>query len=263
MPTSLLAIQAPEFRDSSREGIDEIDRYICMHFTQGLRPSDTLYRFGYPGCYLLVLAGTSVEGAEVVRKRLARRAGYATSERVGPLEFFATGPDAEAPDLLSLVERVAKRFRDRSPLTVDGDCPVQVPEAGRVEDGDAFVRRLRMEVSLAKRNDFPLHVVGITSESNAIELGQLARHVLEVGTNLRPTDGVYAIAPNQAVLVLPYTGSEEAATVAHRLVQAVRARDPDAPYGALETHVMGLGQPHKDAASFLQALTRQGGPHAG
>ena len=86
---------------------------------------------------------------------------------------------------------------------------------------------------------------------------------VEAGTTLRPTDGVYAMSANQAVLILPNTGSEEAATVAHRLVQAVRARDPDAAYGHIETQVMTLGQPHKDAASFLQALARQGGPHVG
>ncbi|MHC4959007.1 MAG: hypothetical protein ACYTGN_11600 [Planctomycetota bacterium] len=261
VPTSLLAIQAPEFDDTTREGLDELDRYLCMHFTQGLRPSDSLYRFGYAGCYLLVLAGTGVEGAEVVRKRMQRRADYAPSDRIGPLEFFATGPDAEAPDLGSLVERVAKHFRDRSPMALDGTCPVKVATRGRVGGADEFVRRLRLEVSLAKRNGFPLFVVGIASETDAADPDQLARHVLEAGHTLRPTDGVFATGPNQAVLLLPNTGSEEAATVAHRLVQAVRARDPHASYGHIETRVMALGQPHKDAASFLQALARQGGTH--
>jgi GGDEF domain-containing protein len=223
-----------------------------------MRPSDALYRFGYPGCYLLVLAGTAVEGAEVVRQRLLRRVDYSPTKGVGPIEIFAAGPDAETPDLLSLVDKIAGRFRDASPLALGGSCPVEVaqePKAGAV---DAFIRRLRMETSLAVRNGFALHLVGITADTPGdVDAMLLARHVHEAGLRaLRPTDGVYALGPHQAVIILPCTAEEEAATVAHRLVQAVRARDPDAAYGSVETQVLGLGDPHPDVASFLEALGR-------
>ena len=42
--------------------------------------------------------------------------------------------------------------------------------------------------------------------------------------------------------------------VAHRIVTTLRERDPEAPYGDLETQVLGLGPIHPDAASFLSAL---------
>ena len=165
-----------------------------------------------------------------------------------------------APDLLSLVERVAKGFRDATGLPLEGACPVHVPDNPAVASVDAFLHRLRMETSLAVRNSFHLHVVGITAErSESVEPGLLARHVQEAGrSTLRPTDGVYAVGAHRCVVILPCTDSEEAATVAHRMVQAVRARDPDAAYGNVETQVLGLGEPHTDADSFLRALDARG-----
>jgi hypothetical protein len=257
--TSFLTIQATDWKDATREGIDALDRFILMHFTTGLRPSDGIYRFGYPGCYLLVLAGTTREGAEVVRTRLERRISY-TPSPVGAIEILATGPDAEAPDLGSLVARVAKGYRERSKLPLDARCPVSIAERIEAEDLNAFLRRLKMETSLAVRNGFDLHVVGISAEaSEQAGPGILARHVVDVGEQtLRPTDGVYMIGQYQCSIILPCTNGEEAATVAHRLATLVRARDPKAPYGQIETQVLGLGPSHPDAGSFLTALARRG-----
>jgi len=260
VPTSFLAIQAVQCRDSSPEGAETVDRYIQMHFTGGLRPSDEIFRFGYPGCFLLVLAGTTVEGAEVVRTRLLRRVDYSPSREVGSIEIFASGPDAEAPDLLSLTERVATRFRERSALPLEAACPIRVPAAIEIGGIPEFLRRLRMETSLATRNGFDLHVVGIhASGPAAAGPDLLARHVHAAGVRvLRSTDGVFGIGSGQCAVVLPCTDSEQAATVAHRLVTAVRARDSDTPYGDLETQVLSLGTSHPDATSFLRALAGKG-----
>lgn len=263
VPASFLAIQAAEWKDTSREGVDVVDRYVLSHFTGGLRPSDSLYRFGYPGCYLLVLAGTTVEGAEAVRARLRRRLEYSSRKEVGRIDVFATGPDAEAPDLLSLAGRVAKRFREQSALPLEGKCPVQLPRETRIGNIDAFLRRLRMEASLAARNGFDLHVVGISADVGGDDDARaardvLARHLREVGDRvLRSTDGVYSIGPGHCAVVLPSTADEDAALVAHRLVHALRERDPQAPYGDLETQVLGFGPVHPDATSFLEALARR------
>jgi len=258
--TSFLTIQATDWSDATREGIDALDRFMLMHFTTGLRPSDGIYRFGYPGAYLLVLAGTALKGAEVVRTRLERRVSYTTSP-VGTIEIRATGPDDEAPDIQSLLARVARGFRDRSKLALDARCPVSIAERIEAEDLNAFLRRLKMETSLAVRNSLDLHVVGISAESSEqAGPGILARHVVEVGEQtLRPTDGVYMIGQYQCAVILPCTNGEEAATVAHRLATLVRARDPSAAYGQIETQVLGLGPNHPDAGSFLTALARRAG----
>ncbi|HEX5138525.1 MAG TPA: hypothetical protein VFY93_16245 [Planctomycetota bacterium] len=259
VPTSFLTVQATDWKDATREGIDALDRFVLMHFTTGLRPSDAIYRFGYPGAYLLVLAGTSLQGAEVVRTRLERRIAY-TPSAFGAIEIVATGPDAEAPDIMSLIGRCAKNFRERSRLPLEARCPVAVPGHIEAEDLNAFLRRLKMETSLAVRNGLDLHVVGISAESSEqAGPGILARHVVEVGDQtLRPTDGVYMIGQYQCSVILPCTNGEEAATVAHRLATLVRARDPSAPYGQIETQVLGLGPTHPDAGSFLTALARRG-----
>ena len=43
--------------------------------------------------------------------------------------------------------------------------------------------------------------------------------------------------------------------VAHRIVTGLRDRDAHAPYGDLETRVMGLGPSNPDAGSFLKAFS--------
>jgi hypothetical protein len=259
VPTSVLGIQATGWTDTSLEGIDRLDRHVRSVFAGGLRPSDALYRFGYPGCYLLVLAGTAIEGAEVVKARLLRRVDYTPDSGVGAIDLFASGPDAEAPDLMTLAGRIAGRFRSASSLPLQGECPVPVPDPNRVGAIDGFARRVRMETSLAVRNGFELHVVGVTAEvESAASAGLLARHIEDVGVDiLRPTDGLYAIGPHHCAVVLPCTGEEEAAAAAHRLVLAVRRRDPDAMYGHLETQVLALGPNHPDGLSFLEALARK------
>ncbi|MHC4974227.1 MAG: hypothetical protein ACYTG3_18050, partial [Planctomycetota bacterium] len=259
VPTSFLTIQATEWKDATPEGIEKVDRYVLGSFTSGLRPSDALYRFGYPGCYLLMLAGTTVQGAEVVRTRLMRRIEYSTSLPVGMIDIAATGPDVEAPDLISLADRVSARFRRFSSLPLEGRCPIDVPDQVEVGDVAAFMRRLRLETSLAVRNGFDLYVAGISADRREdVQTGLLARHVLQAGAQtLRPTDGVYTIGPYHCAIILPCTNGEEAATVVHRVATLVRSRDPNAPYGALETQVLGLGPTHPDAASFLSALARR------
>jgi GGDEF domain-containing protein len=259
VPTSFLAIQATEWLDASGEGVGILDRYVLTHFTSGLRPSDGIYRFGYPACYLLVLPGTTIEGAEMVRTRLLRRVEFSPVTGIGNIEVFATGPDVEAPDLLSLAERVAGRFRRFSGLPLEGKCPIEVPDNARPGRLDEFLRRLRMEASLAVRNGFDLHVVSVSATGADLDdSGLLARHVHDAGKRtLRPTDGVYSIGPRHVAILLPCTDPAEAKTVAGRIVDAVRERDPSAPYGAIETDVLGLGASHPDAGSFLQALAKR------
>ncbi len=258
VPTSFLVIQATEWTDATREGRDVLDHFVLTHFTGGMRPSDALFAFGYPGCYLLVLSGTTIEGAEVVRQRLTRRIEYSASKTVGTVEIAAMGPDTESPDLVSLIERVADRFRRFSTLPLDRDCPVTIPESTRCGNIEEFIRRLRLETSLATRNGFDFHVVGISAEFiSESDADLLARHVHDAGLRvLRPTDGVYVVGRQHCSILLPNTDGEQAATIAHRLVTAARERDPDAPYGDMETQVLSLGAHHPDASSLLLALSR-------
>jgi len=203
-----------------------------------------------------VLAGTSVSGAEVVKSRLLRRIDYASSDAVGPVEIFASGPDADAPDLVSLVERVAKRLRANSVLALEGNCPVKVPDQGEVLGQADLVRRLRMEVSLALRHSIDLNAVAIRVRGAAPgAIGTLARHLSEAGRSmLRATDGIYEVDPECIAIVMPSTRADEAATLSHRIVQALRERDTAAIYGDVETAVISLDSVNSDAHAMLLAL---------
>jgi GAF domain-containing protein len=254
--TSFLAIQLTQWSDASREGRLAADRFAAEQFTGGLRPSDNLYRFGYPGCYLLVLAGTDAEGAGIVRDRLLRRVEFAATRAIGPVDIFATGPDADAPDLVSLAERVATRFRSQATLPLEGGCPIDVPDRGEPGTRAELLTRLRMEVSLAVRNKTPLQVVGFRTNARDVVVSvTLARHLSEVGTRLlRATDGVYLAQQGRAAIVMPVTGADEARALANRLVAALRVRDPHATYGSLETYVVGLDDAHPDVHAILESI---------
>jgi len=256
VPTSFLAIQLSTLTDTTRDGLETADRFIASHFTTGLRPSDNIYRFGYPGCYLLVLAGTSVSGAEVVKSRLLRRIDYTASDSIGPVEIFASGPDVDAPDLVSLVGRVAERLRGNSVLALEGQCPVKVPEHGEVLGPADLVRRLRMEVSLALRHSLDFNAVAIRVHGDRPgAIGTLARHLSEAGdAMLRATDGIYEVDPDCIAIVMPSTRADEAATLSHRIVQALRERDTAAIYGDVETAVISLNTVNPDAHAMLLAL---------
>jgi len=256
VPTSFLAIQFTSLTDTTTEGTEKTDRFVASNFTTGLRPSDNVYRFGYPGCYLLVLAGTPLSGAQVVRNRLLRRVDYAAARSIGKVDIFASGPDADAPDLVSLVERVSQRLRSGSALPLEGACPVKVPQ--RVETGSStqLVQRMRTEVGLSQRYGFDFNVIAIGTSSNSPGvIKTLARHLAEAGGRLlRQTDGIYRISRQRIAVVMPSTSSEEAAALAHRLVQALRERDTEARYGDLETRVIALGAINTDARAMLLAL---------
>ncbi|MFQ5844734.1 MAG: hypothetical protein ACE5JG_07065, partial [Planctomycetota bacterium] len=265
IPTSLLTIQATEWADTSAGGRKKLDRYVLCHFTGGLRASDTLYRFGYPGCYVLLLAGTNQEGAEVVRKRLERRVLYRPSPVVGKVAIEVMAPDAEAPDLVSLAGRIAGRFRQFSALTLDSDSPVPVPAAPKLGGLEDFIRRIKVETSLALRNGLDLHVIGLFAEGEDRGDAELfGRHVQDVAAEiLRHTDGVYRINADRCAVLLPATDATQADVIARRIVEGLKARDPDAPYGEARTSVIGLGPSHPDPGAFLFALDEDAPAPAG
>ncbi|MFB3067327.1 MAG: hypothetical protein ACE10D_12530, partial [Planctomycetota bacterium] len=252
VPTSLLLIHASEYTDTTAEGRKKLDRYMVCHFTGSLRASDNLYRFGYPGCYVLVLAGTNSEGAEVVRKRLLRRVRYRPSPVVGAVEVEVTAPDAEAPDLVSLASRVAATFRERSPLKLDSECPVRVPAQTKLGSLDDFMRRLKIETSLALRNGLDLHVLGFFGKETQGDPDLFARHLHEVASDLlRQTDAVFRVTPSRCAVVLPATDAEQSETLGRRILEALAARDPDAAYGTPRVRLLGLGPSHPDPRAFL------------
>jgi len=257
VPTSLVLIQAVEWNELDPDALRQLDRFVLTHFTGGLRPSDGLYRFGYPGCWVLVLTGTAVDGAGVVRERLVRLVEAAREHGdVGAFEVSVTAPDAGAPDLPSLLARMTKQFRRRSALHLDAEGPVVIPDRLRAGDVEDFLRRLRVEIALALRSGLELHVLGIFPEKRSADAAMgVARHVVEIADDsLRRSDGVYAIGSFGAAIVLPGTGDEAARRLGERVLECVAARDPDAPFGEIVLTTLAYGPRHPDPVSFLNAL---------
>jgi GGDEF domain-containing protein len=71
---------------------------------------------------------------------------------------------------------------------------------------------------------------------------------------LRASDGIYRMDTGAIAIVMPSTRADEAATLGHRIVQALRERDADAVYGDVETSVVSLDSTNPDAHAMLLAL---------
>ena len=91
--------------------VDRRDRFVAEHFTTGLRPSDNIFRFGYPGCYLLDRVLRTLDPGTRVRRR--------------PFEVCPPGSGHVDPDADPWKARQADMARRAEAL----DVPMRVPDA--------------------------------------------------------------------------------------------------------------------------------------
>ncbi len=245
---SLITLQTIQRTPRTAAENERVERYVADTFAQGLRASDTLYRFGYPGAFVLVLGGTPAHGAEVVRRRLQRRLEFLRTDAVGDVELTVFVPDETAPDLATLLPRLTDHFCENAPIALDPRCPFELPSALTADVAGALVDRLRIEISLAQRFGTDLHAIELRAPSDTEEsCGVLARHCEHVANQLlRTTDGIYTLPPDRCAIVLPGARSEHAGIVMRRLLDALRSRIPESSLaevsGQLRALIPGLGQ---------------------
>lgn len=258
LPTALIAIQAEEFADPTPLAQAELDDYCRKHLSRGLRPSDRLYRFGYPGCYVLVLAGTRPQGAEIVRRRIL--AATETEEGCkrkpfGNIVARSLAIDSTTADLGHVVQKLAAYFRERSAFRLPQECPVRVAPPRRLGDRAGLEDRIAIETSIGIRHGVELHVLDVQAVTRPKgEEESLGRHVLQVaGSVLRDGDGLYQIDEGRVAVVLPGCDANSAFEVAGRLEDLLALTS----YGEVRTRVFSLGTTsHSSAAMLLDALAR-------
>lgn len=258
LPTALIAIQAEKFADPTPLAQAELDEYCRKHLSRGLRPSDRLYRFGYPGCYVLVLAGTRPQGAEVVRRRIlaATEAGEQCKRKpFGNIVARSLAIDSTTADLGHVVQKLAVYFRERSAFRLPEECPVRVAPPRRLGDRSGLKDRIAIETSIGIRHGVELHVLDVQSVSRPkTEEESLGRHVLQVaGSVLRDGDGLYQTDLGRVAVVLPGCDADNAFEVARRLEDLLALT----AYGEVRTRVFSLGTTsHSSAGMLLDALAR-------
>ena len=241
--SSLLTLQMTEFRPSGQASMNQLDDYVQENFSTGLRLSDGFFRFGYPGCYVMILVGARGDDAEIVRTRMQRRLGFLVKPETGKIEITTFCPDDESPDLARMLPRIVDYFREHSPIPLQPRCPVPIQRTtvlGTLED---FVQRLRYEVSLAQRYDKDLQILDFKTTGDRGDSGQMvARHLEHIAeTWLRGTDGIYVVGSNRCAVVLPGSNTEHASRVIERITESLRERIPEERVGSFEPSVHGIG----------------------
>jgi hypothetical protein len=203
-------------------------------FGPELRSTDGIYSFGYPGCFVICLAGTSFEAGEAPLKRMRETAEHAeAAEQVGPLEFFLEAPEDDARDATELVASLASQLDPAPKHDELAPCPTQLRQ--HIGDMAACERRLDLETRLAQRLATELTVVEVKSEGCG-HLITPERIEPELDTLLRRADGAYALNDEHMLIVLPATGGTEAKVISRRFEDFL-CNDFGAPRGNVRTHV--------------------------
>ncbi len=261
VPMSALAVLATRWTDTSAAARAELDRFVLDTVGAGLRVTDTLYHFDWPGCYVLVLMGTSASASEGLLTRLQSKLAEARDDAFGPLEFHVAAPGLETPDCNDLIERIADWFRATSPLSLGSRPQVLSGGPRRVGDWDACLARIELELHAGLRTDSEVSIVELDVEHpDAVAPDTLAREFQPVlQRSLRRSDGAYSLGPNRLLLVLPHTGPEEAELVAERLRE--RLEGVDAGFGLVRAsgHTLASGASPQDV---LEGLARDASPRA-
>jgi GGDEF domain-containing protein len=254
VPFHLLAVQASEWSDTSEEGRNHLHASLHEDLNLGLRSSDRVYEFGYPGCFIIVLAGTDQIGATVVKERLERRLRFTRHPTIGQLLVNIHGYSDEVMDLRLLVARIAQKLRAESAFRLAEASPLVFSAKRTVGDRAQFVRAVRQETNLALRNGWDLHAIDLRGAATA-EPDLVARHAAEVAAEmLRRTDMIYCIGPSRSAILLPATTGDRAFATAYRLLDGIQQRMRDAPYGELQMQVFALGNTTAEAMAFMQTL---------
>jgi hypothetical protein len=254
--TSLLTLQATELKETDAPALDALDARVRELAAGALRSSDSLYRFGYPGCWVAVLPDTPLQGARVVCQRLSRRLRMVDTGVLGAVALDAVAPDDEHPSLPSLLPVIAERFRGLSGVSLDTRCPVAVQERASIGDAIAFVRAVRIELDLAMRGDSELFVVSMRLDAQDARQRELFAQQIEQqhGRLLRAIDGLYRLADNHFAVVLPDAKNAVAFSVIGDLLELLGSRLSPAVVDTVQHEVFALAGMPGEAQRLIDKL---------
>lgn len=241
MPSSLLSLQAVMVAVPDELELAKLDQFLATSLLHGLlRESDALYRFGAPGCYVVVLPATSANDAETARRRISRRLNL---ERFGGVQLFelATfGVDARHPGLSDCAPAIAAQFHKAVDRPI-ASFAIETPKPG-IGDAQAFARHLRLELHLAIRHRTELYLVELRlGEARAVTEVGLDALVGQIGLRLlSPADSAYRLAPGRYVLLLPGIDNEAVFLIAQQWEAALRtALVSPGPKPSTEVYALG------------------------
>ncbi len=237
---AVVAIHADGWRHGSAGAQTALDREL-RHLLASDFHGKTLYRFGHPGCYVIVLT----EGDEALRS--VNRTWTEKSDARLECSVRATRLEPTTPDAYAMLDELDREFRLRSTMNLDPACPVSIPHHGRVGDLDGLLRRIPMETSVASTTGDPCQLVLIESRHVASEDTQ-SETLPALAASLRPSDGVFMLESNTLVLLLPATDANGTDTAVARCIEFLTDAMVDARPGDfhVKRHTLGTTGTHAD-----------------
>jgi GGDEF domain-containing protein len=253
--TALVAVRVPDVHGATAEKVEMLEGQVTAILAANVGMADDVFRFGFAGCYLLVLTGCNRRQAEPVVERLRYRFAVAAQKgTLGPVELQLFTPDQDAPRLAALLPRIAQHFFGEPVAGLDQHCPVPEPSAQRSGNARDFANRVRLELDLAKRFRWDLSVLDLRGDDDAGHIGtMMARHLWNaIGTLLRVTDGIYVLGPDHCAVLMPSTSCEEARHIWERLDEDLAATFPEELYRAVQVEFLDVSR--TDAREALACL---------
>ena len=250
----LIAMRLLDPRSSMSEYVETLEEFVSGVLSSSTRLSDDGFRFGFAGCYVIVLTGCGSDSAEDVTDRLRERFGAISSEELGPVDLQVFATSQQAPKLESLLPLITLHFFGPPPPGIEQRCPVPEPSQQRTGNARDFVQRLRLEIDLSDRQHWDLHLVDFHGDERNFGIGpMMARHLWNLaGTMLRVTDGIYVLGPSRCVVLLPCTSSLDATRIWQRLDESLSQSIPNERYEAVKTEFLALSD--TDARDALMHL---------
>ena len=209
---------------------ERLDAAVVELLARGLRASDGLHGFGFPGCYVFVLAGTDLRGAAALRARLDAGA-LAVERRLGVVgRTVVVGPEQGDVSARLALEALAARFRagTRRPLGVVDRSPLDPSRVGGVQE---LVERIACEASLRARFGLPFQLLEITlrGEPGASTSGRMPFELSRaVQRSLRGSAEAFEVGFGRYQLLIPGLAARIAGSVQERLAAALVGAGVDA-----------------------------------
>lgn len=252
VPVSLIAIQIAQ-EGRTGESIDDVT--LVRHLASSRRVSDGLYRFGFPGCYVLVLADTPLEHAPVVAQRMEERARSTSvvDEDTVLLSVFA--PMEGLEDMASLLDAMTAHFREHSTAPLSSRSPVPAETRARVLSLEEFGVRLEQEVTLAGRRDHPICVASLRLVGGRAPRDELLLpRMRDVVRHLSPVDTAARLGENHAAVLIPHATEEEARERLQELIARLDERQAAGDEEQVVLRVLTLGMDYPDASALYAEL---------
>ena len=255
---SIVAIRATSRFGTGPYMEEELGKHLLRCLGTIIRSTDSMFRFGYPGCYAILLAGTPAEGAAVFRERLTKWLDYLGGDEIEDYSVRVFHPTEKTPNIVSVLDDMTEYFCAMGPAGMDQRCPVPVPHTHSLGNLQDFLRRMRLEMGLAMRYKHELFLVCLVV-GNAADgtLESFRDHALRYAQRaLRATDGIYELREHHFALVLPGGGTRGAFTIEADFTAEMRPHLPEKLREHLTTQVFAAHGGKSEMDHLLDVLLK-------